>query len=401
MKTRDLLFALMWSVTAFGQEFDADPNAASVPPLSEPAERSVDELEKLVAPMALYPDPLIAVMLPAAVYPVEIVQAARFVSNPNNVGVIDAQPWDDNVKELARFPTVIQYMSDNLDWTVELGEAFTQQSMDLMDAIQTLRTRAQATGTLQSSPEQNVVVTNAIVERTYENQIVYVTNTVVQIVPADPQVIHVPVYNPSVVFAPTPVVVPGRPFVTFHAGIPAGRMMANNRVNWWYGGVYYGPGSFVVWNPGFGRHPFFPAPPGFRPPMFRPPIGWVRPWPGYRPVGLPPRGMMVSRGGPGPMRWRADPRRVRMSGSRAIASRDNRGWAVNRPATIAPINRPRLSPTGRPGPGSSRSAPGPARMRTSNSGLSDMNSSGSQSRDSSRRGASSRRGIGPRGRFGR
>src|SRR5215467_10246547 len=140
MKTRYLLFALMWSVTAFGQEFD-DSIAASVPPLSEPAERSADELEDLVAPMALYPDPLIAVMLPAAVYPVEIVNAARFVANPNNLATLDEQPWDDNVRAVARFPEVIQYMSDNLDWTVELGDAFTEQPLELMDAIQDLRAK--------------------------------------------------------------------------------------------------------------------------------------------------------------------------------------------------------------------------------------------------------------------
>src|SRR5215471_13245426 len=162
MKTRYLLFAVMWSLATFGQEPDADSVAAPVPPPSEPAQRNADELEKLVAPMALYPDPLIAVMLPAAVYPVEIVQAARFVANPNNLAALDDQPWDDNVKAVARFPEVIQHMSDNLDWTVELGDAFVDQPLDLMDAIQALRAKAQTAGTLLTTPEQVVTVTNAV-----------------------------------------------------------------------------------------------------------------------------------------------------------------------------------------------------------------------------------------------
>jgi len=107
MKTRYLLLMVMWSVAAFGQQPESEP----IPPLSEPAERSAAELEELAAPLALYPDPLIAVMLPAAVFPVEIVQAARFVANPNNLATLDQQPWDENVKAVARFPSVIQHMS--------------------------------------------------------------------------------------------------------------------------------------------------------------------------------------------------------------------------------------------------------------------------------------------------
>src|SRR5262245_21786886 len=164
MKTRYLLLlTVMWTVAAFGQEFDSGFTA--VPPLSTSDERSAAELEDLVAPMALYPDPLIAIMLPAAVYPLEVVQAARFVAYNNSSTTLDAQidsqPWDDNVIAVARFPEVLQYMSDNLDWTVELGNAFTDQPMDLMDAIQSLRVRAQSTGALQTTPEQIVTVTNA------------------------------------------------------------------------------------------------------------------------------------------------------------------------------------------------------------------------------------------------
>src|SRR5271169_2394946 len=95
-----------------------DGGVQPAPPPSAPAQFSAADLEKLAAPMALYPDPLIAVMLPASAYPVEIVQAARFVANTNNLATLDDQPWDDNVKALAKFPSVLQYMSDELSWTV-------------------------------------------------------------------------------------------------------------------------------------------------------------------------------------------------------------------------------------------------------------------------------------------
>ena len=243
--------------------------------------------------MALYPDPLIAVMLPAAAYPVQVVNAARFVANPSNLAAIDDQPWDDNVKAVARFPEVIQYMSDNLNWTVDLGDAFTEQPLELMDAIQALRARAQSAGTLQTTPEQVVIVTNAVVERTFETQIVYVTNTIIQIIPSDPQVVYVPVYNPAVAFAPRPTFVRTAPLITFRPGIRAGIILSNRHVNWYYGGVYYGPGGFSFWGgSAFGRYPYFPPPPHFRPPPYRPRPGWRPPRPGYRPPGFPPPGAL-------------------------------------------------------------------------------------------------------------
>jgi hypothetical protein len=408
MKTRYLLLTVMWSVAAFAQEPESEPASLPAPPLSAPAERSAEDLEELVAPMALYPDPLIAVMLPAAVYPVEVVNAARFVADTNNLATLDDQPWDDNVKAVARFPEVIQYMSDRLDWTAELGEAFTEQPLELMDAIQDLRAKAQSAGTLQTTPEQVVIVTNAVVERTYETQIVYVTNTVVQIVPSDPQVIYVPVYNPAVVFAPPPTYVFNRraPLITFRPGIRMGPRFANRYVNWYYGGVYYGPGGFPFW--GFGRYQYFPPPPSFRPPPFRPRPGWGPPRPGFRPPGFPPPGVLPpGRPTPLPVRWRPSPSRRRGPPLRATAW-DNRGWGTRpgpspgrmgtRPGPPSPGNI-RPDPGGsRPGPGG-RGRPTPGRL-ASGSGLSDV-SSGRDSRGFSRRGAASRRNSrGPRGNRG-
>jgi len=217
------------------------PAYAPAPPPSAPAQRSAAELEKLVAPIALYPDPLIATILPASVYPLEIVQAARFVANTNNLANLDAQPWDENVKAVARVPDVIQKMNDDLTWTMDLGEAFLAQDQAVMDAIQSMRGKAQKAGTLQTTPQQVVTVTNMVVERTVEQQVVVVTNTIVQIQPSDPQVIYVPTYNPYTVYYPPPAYVynPYAPLVTFAAGVAVGAIIANN-CNWYHGGCYRG-----------------------------------------------------------------------------------------------------------------------------------------------------------------
>jgi hypothetical protein len=191
-------------------------------------------------PVALYPDPVIATLLPASVYPLEIVQAARFVADTNNLARLDAQPWDENVKAVARIPAVIKQMNDDLDWTMQLGEAFLAQDKDVMDAIQAMRAKAQQAGTLQTSPQQIVTVTNMIVETRVEQQVVVVTNTVVQIQPANPQVVYVPTYNPYYVYYPPPAYVANPyPLLTFGAGVAVGAIIANN-CDWYHGGCYHG-----------------------------------------------------------------------------------------------------------------------------------------------------------------
>jgi len=361
-----MLVAVAAAVTAPAIAQQATDVTAAPPP-SAPAPRSAADLETLVAPMALYPDPLVAVMLPAAAYPVEVVQAARFVANTNNLATLDDKPWDPNVKAVARFPSVIQKMSDDLGWTAELGQAFVQQPLELMDAIQTLRAQAQSVGTLQTTPEQVVIVTNAVVERTYETQIVYVTNTVVQIMPANPQVIYVPVYSPAIVYYPPPTYVynPMAPVIVFGAGIAAGVIIANNHCNWYYGGVYYGRGGFVVWGgSGYGRYPYYPPPPHYRPPAYYPPPGYRPPPPGYRPPGYPPAGTYPPRPTPYPangsrpgvpttlpansgagtaQRWQPDQSRLAVNGGASslpsARTPEARGWssgaagAATRPST--------------------------------------------------------------------
>jgi hypothetical protein len=250
-------FLLCYLMTCFLAAWAADapppgqPAAVPAPPPSSPALRSAAELEKLVAPIALYADPLIATLLPASVYPLEIVQAARFVANTNNLSQLDAQPWDDNVKAVARVPELIKKMNDDLPWTIALGEAFLAQDKDVMDTIQDLRAKAQKAGTLQTTQQQVVVVTNMVVQTTVEQRVVVVTNTVVQIQSSSPEVVYVPTYNPYTVYYPPPAYVydPYAPLVTFAAGVAVGAIIANN-CDWHSGGIYVGHHGAVVWGGG-------------------------------------------------------------------------------------------------------------------------------------------------------
>ena len=151
---------------------------------------SQEELDQLLAPVALYPDALLAQVLSAATYPLEVVQAARFVQrNPSLKGEalgrsVEAQGWEPSVASLAQFPSVLVMMNDKLDWTQQLGDAFLGDSEAVMNAVQGLRAKAQAAGNLQSNDQQRIVV-----EERY-----------IVIEPARPQVVFVPYYNPVVVY---------------------------------------------------------------------------------------------------------------------------------------------------------------------------------------------------------
>ena len=151
---------------------------------------SQEELDQLLAPVALYPDALLAQLLSAATYPLEVVQAARFVQqNPGLKGEalgrsVEAQGWEPSVASLAQFPSVLVMMNDKLEWTQQLGDAFLGDSGAVMSAVQGLRAKAQAAGNLQSNDQQRIVV-----EERY-----------IVIEPARPQVVFVPYYNPTVVY---------------------------------------------------------------------------------------------------------------------------------------------------------------------------------------------------------
>ncbi len=158
-----------------------------------------EELEALVAPIALYPDSVLSQVLMASTYPLEIVHAARWVkANPKVKGdaavkAVADQPWDVSVKSLVAFPQVLEPMNDKLDWTQKLGDAFLAQEKDVLAAVQRLRNKAQQSGNLKTTEQQKVIVEPATTAAPG-------VQTVVRIEPADPQVIYVPAYNPAVVY---------------------------------------------------------------------------------------------------------------------------------------------------------------------------------------------------------
>jgi hypothetical protein len=166
-----------------------------------------EELDQLLAPIALYPDSLLTQILMASTYPLEVVQADRWAKQNSRMQgdalakALEAQPWDPSVKSLVNFPQVLAMMSEKLDWTQKVGDAFLGQQKSVMQTIQTLRAKAQASGNLKTTKEQ----------------VVTVQKEVIIIEPASPQVVYVPAYNPTVVYGvwaypsypPYPVYPPG------------------------------------------------------------------------------------------------------------------------------------------------------------------------------------------------
>jgi hypothetical protein len=149
-----------------------------------PVALSVQELDKLVAPIALYPDDLVAIVLPAATNPLELVQADRFLDKRKTDPKLPVdEKWDDAVKSLLNYPDVVKLMSRDLDWTAALGEAVVDDQGAVLDAIHSFRRKAQSAGNL----------------KTDDKQVITVEKELVTIVPADPQVIYVPQYNPTTV----------------------------------------------------------------------------------------------------------------------------------------------------------------------------------------------------------
>src|SRR5215831_9765851 len=171
MKTRIFLSIVSFVVVCAARAQTNSVNQNPTAPPSAPAKQSASDLEKLCEPIALHPDPLIAILLPAAAYPVEIVQAARFVKDTNNIPKVDEQNWDDNVKEVAKFPELIAMMDKDLPWTVELGQAFIDQGEEVMDTIQDLRKKANKAGTLKTSEQQIITVTNIVVYETNRTEV--------------------------------------------------------------------------------------------------------------------------------------------------------------------------------------------------------------------------------------
>lgn len=181
-----LLVAIAWLATSTtsGQT----PGEPPAPALSAAAPTDVkltpEEIENLVAPIALYPDVLLAQVLAAATYPMDVVMAARWLQSNPDMAKLTEQPWDPSVLSLCHYPDIIQKMNHELDWTNALGAAFLDQQEDVMAMIQELRARANASGALTTTPEQTIVI----------------EQETIQIVPTQPEVVYVPQYNPQVVY---------------------------------------------------------------------------------------------------------------------------------------------------------------------------------------------------------
>jgi uncharacterized membrane protein YgcG len=190
---------------------------------------SPEQLDNLLAPIALYPDPLLAQVLLAATFPDQIDEAARFCRGGADIDDIDIQPWDVSVKAVAHYPTVLYIMADSLDWTTALGQAYINQSADLMASVQRLRQEAYEVGNLVTTPEQDVEVDDGDIE----------------IWPAQPQYCYLPVYDPSVAFFGSGGIFGGS-IVTFPARFPIG-VWLNYDFDWHRRRIYYhgwedGPG---------------------------------------------------------------------------------------------------------------------------------------------------------------
>jgi Protein of unknown function (DUF3300) len=245
-----LLCAVAASSTAFAQ----DGGTANVRP-EKPASGILkpEQLEPLLAPIALYPDPLLAQVLMASTYPLEVVQAARWSkANPKVSGkdleqAMLKQSWDASVKSLCSFPDTLAMMNEHLEWTQDLGDAFLAQQDDVMEAVQALRAKAVAAGNLKSSKELTVTSEKpapppadagiAIDPAAQPQQIIVIQ-------PANPQVVYVPTYNPVVVYGtwpypaypPYPVYPPG--YVATTAVISFGVGLAVGAAMW--GGCHWG-----------------------------------------------------------------------------------------------------------------------------------------------------------------
>jgi len=211
IKTLVICFLFFWTAPA--------PWAVSAEPAKGPVFKP-EELEQLVATIALYPDSLVSQILMASTYPLEVVEAERWVKQNKDLrgdaltAALEKQTWDPSVKSLVNFPQVLMMMSEKLDWTQKLGDAFLAQQKEVMETIQKLRKKAQDQGTLQTT----------------EQQVVKVEQQTIIIEPANPQVIYVPTYNPVVVYGAWPY-----PAYPPYAYYPPGHVAGSNLLSFGLG----------------------------------------------------------------------------------------------------------------------------------------------------------------------
>ena len=221
------------------------PPAAQAAQAPAYAPQTPEQLQRLVAPIALYPDSLVAQILAASTFPEQVVEADRWVqANPDLKGealgnAVDQQPWDPSVKALAAFPSVLGNMDKNLSWASSLGDAYFNQQGDVMDAVQVMRRRAQAAGDLKTTAQQTVTT----------------QGSTVVVDPVSPDTVYVPAYNPWLVYGspimawpgwyPYPGIWFGGPYLSFGMGFGIG----------WYGGYGWGWGHWGFnWHGGYAMY---------------------------------------------------------------------------------------------------------------------------------------------------
>lgn len=221
---RGLALFLSWLLLLPAAEggFAQQADQSTPGPPVQPAQQTPEQLQQLVAPIALYPDALIAQILAAATYPAQVVEADRWMQQNSNLkgqelaDGVDKQDWDPSVKALTQFPSVLANMDKNLDWTSSLGDAYVSQQQDVMSAIREMRERAKDAGNLKSSDQENV---------TTQGQTIVIE-------PASPDVVYVPEYDPWVVYGapvvawagwyPYPGLYLGGPGIAFGIGFSVG-----------------------------------------------------------------------------------------------------------------------------------------------------------------------------------
>jgi Protein of unknown function (DUF3300)/Chaperone of endosialidase len=252
---RSLIIAALIFLPCIALAQSSNPQNANAQPA---AKLSSKQLDQLVAPIALYPDTLLSEVLMASTYPLEVVEAERWVNANKNLkgeqlkAAVDKQDWDDSIKSLVATSSVLEMMSTKLDWTQKLGEAVIGQQADVMDAIQRLRAKAQANNKLQSNKQQTVSVTQQQGRQ------------VIAIAPADPDTVYVPYYDPGVVYGDWPypdyppyywpapgyiaagIIATG---IAFGAGYALGRWASGG---YWRGNVNWNNNNIAINRPGGG-----------------------------------------------------------------------------------------------------------------------------------------------------
>ncbi len=218
--TTSIIVSLILCCTAFVPLFQSGASAAVS------ADDSYEmfypeQLDNLTAPIALYPDPLLAQVLLAASFPEQIDEAARFLRAGADPKAIDDQPWDVSVKAVAHYPTVLFMMADDLDWSTALGQAYVYQSTDVMTAVQRLRAQAHSAGNLVTTPQMAVVVESGYIS----------------LWPVHPRYIYVPAYDPSVVYYRRAGYWP-HPMISFGIGFAIGAWL-NYDFDWYGHRIYY------------------------------------------------------------------------------------------------------------------------------------------------------------------